>query len=342
MSVLEIRRNVVSAQLLARLGMERGLTQEQCLEGTQIDRESFADPQSEITAAQELQVVRNLVTKLPHIPGLGLDAGQRYRLSTYGIWGFALASSPTFRSAAQIAIRYMDLSYAFVRFRIEQRGADLMIIMDDGAIPEDLRQFLVERDFAAWANAAGEMRPGGFPAHTARFRFARPSYAERFTRLAGVAPRFGESLNAIIMDAAFLDEPLPQANPVLARMCEEQCRQLVAKRQVRDGVAGQVRDRLLRLSGALPSITEVATDLCMAPRSLRRRLDEEGTSFRALLDEVREALAEEMLTTVGMKLEEVATRLGYAEATSFIHAFKRWKGMSPHVYREQQRVKTPL
>lgn len=341
MSDMEIRRNIVSAQLLARLGMERGLSLDQCLDGTKINRDAFNDPQAEITAAQELQVVRNLVRKLPQSPGLGLDAGQRYRLSTYGIWGFALASSPTFRSAAQIAIRYMDLSYAFVRFRIEQRGTDLMILMDDSTIPEDLRQFLVERDFAAWANAAGEMRPGGFPAHTARFRFARPSYAERFARLAGVEPRFGESLNAIIMDAAFLDEPLPQANPVLARMCEEQCRQLMTKRQVRDGVAGQVRDRLLRLSGTLPNISTVAEDLCMAPRSLRRRLDEEGTSFRALLDEVRQALAEEMLTTVGMKLEEVAMRLGYSEPASFIHAFKRWKGVSPHAYREQQRAKTP-
>lgn len=338
MSTLEIRRSVVSAQLMVRLAMERGLTQAACLEGSDIHPDTFADPQTEITAAQELQVVRNLVQKLGHLPGLGLDAGQRYRLSTYGIWGFALASSPTFRSAAQIAVRYLDLSFAFVRFRIEQRGTDLMILMDDSEIPEDLRQFLVERDFAAWANAAGEMRPGGFPSHAASFRFARPTYAERFTRLAGVEPRFGAAINAVIIDAAFLDEPLPQANPMLARMCEEQCRQLLTKRQVRDGVAGQVRDRLLRLSGKLPSITEVAIDLCMAPRSLRRRLDEEGTSFRALLDEVRQALAEEMLTTVGMKLEEVATRLGYAESASFIHAFKRWKGVSPHAYREQQRA----
>jgi AraC-like DNA-binding protein len=333
----DIRRNVVSAQLLTRLAAEHGLGMEACLQGTKIDEEAFADPQTEISAGQELQVVRNILRHLGHIPGLGLDAGQRYRLSSYGIWGFALASSPTFRSAAQIAIRYLDLSYAFVRFRIEQRGPDLLIMMDDSEIPEDLRQFLVERDFAAWANAAGEMRPGGFPSHHAHFRFARPAYAERFTKLAGVEPSFGEAINAVIIDAAFLDEPLPQANPMLARLCEEQCRQLLAKRLVREGVAGQVRDRLLRLSGKLPSITEIADELCMAPRSLRRRLDEEGTSFRALLDEVRQALAEEMLTTVGMKLDEVASRLGYAEPASFIHAFKRWKGVSPNVYREQQR-----
>lgn len=333
----DIRRNVVSAQLLTRLAGERGLALEACLQDTRIDADTFADPQTEITAGQELQVVRNIVRKLGHIPGIGLDAGQRYRLSTYGIWGFALASSPTFRSAAQIAMRYLDLSYAFVRFRIEQHGSDLMILLDDSEIPEDLRQFLVERDFAAWANAAGEMRPGGFPSHRALFRFARPAYAERFTKLAGVEPSFGEAINAVIIDAAFLDEPLPQANPMLARMCEDQCRQLLAKRLVREGVAGQVRDRLLRLSGKLPSITDIANELCIAPRSLRRRLDEEGTSFRALLDEVRQALAEEMLTTLGMKLDEVASRLGYSEPASFIHAFKRWKGVSPNVYREQQR-----
>jgi AraC-like DNA-binding protein len=63
---------------------------------------------------------------------------------------------------------------------------------------------------------------------------------------------------------------------------------------------------------------------------LRRRLAESGTSFQELLDEVREALAQELLTTLAV--EDVALRLGYAEASSFIHAFKRWKGVTPAVY----------
>ena len=71
----------------------------------------------------------------------------------------------------------------------------------------------------------------------------------------------------------------------------------------------------------------------MSERTLRRRLADAGTGYQALLDEVRQALAEEMLDTGVLSVEDVAQRLGYAEASSFIHAFKRWRGMTPSQYR---------
>ncbi|HSW12877.1 MAG TPA: AraC family transcriptional regulator [Solimonas sp.] len=336
MSHVEVRRPVVSAQLLARLGAERGLPVEDCLRDTGIDPAELSDPATEITIEQELQLIRNLLRGLGPVPGLGLDAGMRYHLSAYGIWGFALLSSPTFRSAAEIAVRYLDLSYAFARYRLENVGKDLLIILDDSNVPEDVRQFLVERDFTAWANAAWEMRPGGFPGRSAQFRFPRPDYAWRFDKICGVRPSFDAPMNAILLSAKDLDAPLPQANPMMARMCEEQCRQLLARRRVRSGLAGQIRDRLLRNPGEMPSLETVAEELHMASRSLRRRLDEEGTTFRALVDEVRQTLAEELLMSAHMKLAEIAARLGYTEPAAFISAFKRWKGMSPTAYRQQR------
>ena len=71
----------------------------------------------------------------------------------------------------------------------------------------------------------------------------------------------------------------------------------------------------------------LSAELGMAPRTLRRHLAAEGTSFRKLVDGVRQALAEEMLAH-RMTVDEIAERLGYSEASSFVHAFKRWKGTS--------------
>jgi AraC-like DNA-binding protein len=78
---------------------------------------------------------------------------------------------------------------------------------------------------------------------------------------------------------------------------------------------------------------DVAAQMGMAPRRLHRHLAAEGTSFHRLVDEVRERLAKEMLAH-RMSVEEVAERLGYAEPSSFVHAFKRWKGVPPGVYRQ--------
>jgi AraC-like DNA-binding protein len=219
------------------------------------------------------------------------------------------------RSAARVAVSYMDLSYSFCKFRLEDSGRDLLVVFDDSDISADLHRFLGERDFAAWANAAWEMRPGGFPACAAQFRFPRPTYAWRFEKIAGVPPVFDAPINAIRLDAVSLDAPLPQGNLQMARLCEEQCRQLLARQRMRGGLAGQVRDRMLRKPSDMPSIDMVAEELHLASRSLRRRLTAEGTSYRALLDEVREALAEELLLSAHMKLAEIAERLGYAERT---------------------------
>ena len=307
-----VRRTVVSAQLLVQLAAEHGLAHEAALRDTGIDGQTLIDPNAEIAPEQELQLVRNLVTHLGHVPGLGLDAGLRYHLSAYGIWGFALLSSPNFRAVADVVSRFLDLSYAFVRFRLGDDGSAFWVDMDDGEIPGDVRQFLLERDFAACCNVIRELRPGGLPIRELRFRCAAPDYA--------------------------VDAPLPQANPLMSRMCLEQCKQLLARRQTRTGLAGQVRERLLQTPGVLPDAATVARDLLLSERSLRRRLEAEGTAFRALSDEVRQTLAEELLTTADLKLEEVAQRLGYSEPASLIHAFKRWKGMTPTAYRAQRRT----
>lgn len=333
-----VRRTVVSAQLLVQLAAEHGLAHEAALRDTGIDGPTLIDPNAEIAPAQELQLVRNLVTHLGHVPGLGLEAGLRYHLSAYGIWGFALLSSPNFRAVADVVSRFLDLSYAFVRFRLGDDGSAFWVDMDDGEIPGDVRQFLLERDFAACCNVIRELRPGGLPIRELRFRCAAPDYAARFAEIGGVVPVFGADRNGARFDLADVDAPLPQANPLMSRMCLEQCGQLLSRRQTRTGLAGQVRERLLQTPGVLPDATTVARDLLMSERSLRRRLEAEGTAFRALSDEVRQTLAEELLTTADLKLEEVAQRLGYSEPASLIHAFKRWKGMTPSAYRAQRRT----
>lgn len=335
MSISEVRRPIVSAQILSRLAAGHGMTLDAVLRDTGIDQAALANPNTEIVAAQELQLARNLVRELGHIPGIGLDAGLQYHLSAYGIFGFALLTSTSLRNTFQTAENYLDLTYAFVRFRpgvVNDKVYELQL--DESQIPDDVRQFLFERDLAAWANVMREIQPVLLPVMSASFRFKRPSYAQRYRELCGLEPRFEAPDNIICFNPAHIDDPLPQSNSDMARLCVEQCRQLLEKRRVRGGIAGRVRDQLLQAPNRMAGIDEVAANLHTATRSLRRRLEEEGTTFRALSEEVRQTLAEEFLRIPGMKIEEIALRLGYAEPASFIHAFKRWKNVSPNAYRE--------
>jgi AraC-like DNA-binding protein len=99
-----------------------------------------------------------------------------------------------------------------------------------------------------------------------------------------------------------------------------------------------VRDVLLREPQRMPGQAEVAAALHVSVRTLRRRLEDEGSSFRAVLEQTREHLAEELLGTAGLGVEQVAQRLGYAESSSFVHAFRRWKGQSPGRWAQQARA----
>ncbi|MFC5698630.1 AraC family transcriptional regulator [Pseudomonas sp. GCM10022186] len=327
------RRSAISVQLMTQFGLEQGLGLEQCLAGTGLDWRLLGDPGAEVDAGQELGLLRNLARHLGQRPGMGLQVGRCYRLHTYGIWGFALLSSATYRSAVQLGLRYLDLTYAFHSMRLEEQGDEAWLTLEGRDLPEDLRVFLLERDVAGALSVHRDLLNTEMPVRQARFRIAEPADVTPWRELLGVTPDFGASDNRIAFARALLDMPLPGANPQVALHCEEQCRTILARRRERVGFAGRVRDLLLARPGQLPDMERLAQALHMTSRTLRRRLDAEGTSFRQLQEEVLGALAEELLGSTGLRLEEIAERLGYGEVSNFIHAFKRWKGMTPHQYR---------
>lgn len=325
-------RGAASVLLMVRFGQEHGLSPDDLLRGASLSIAAARDPDTQIDAHQELAVVRNLVRLLGDLPALGLLVGSRYQVTTFGIFGFACVSSPTLRDVIAFALRYWDLSFAFGIPVVAIAEHEIRIELHDEQVPGEVRRFLVERDLSAMYTIMNDVLPAAIPVRDLEFRFAEPSYANRYVDLFGVRPRFDAPANVSSFDVAYLDQPLPQANEQTVAMCEAHCRELVTRRRARTGVAHDVRERLLRLGGADTGMDAVARDLNMSIRTLRRRLEEAGTSYRALLDEVREALADELLATGALSVSDVAVRLGYAEATSFIHAFKRWKGTTPAVY----------
>ncbi len=321
-------RSAASALLLVRLGEERGVSAGTSLSGTGLDVEDLRRPGAEVTAAQELAVIANLTGACPD-EDLPLAAGTRYHLTTYGIWGFALASSPTVRSALETGLRFADLSFSFCAVSVEQGPDEVRVVLDDADVPAAVRDFVVTRDLAAMRTIMTEVAGGALSLRRVHVRPAAPADPAPWTALFGVAPAFGAATTFAALDRAVLDLPLPQADELTAAATELQCRELLEQRRGRAGVSGQVRDLLAVSPGAMPSASQVATSLALSERTLRRRLGDEGTSYRALVDEVRETLAEELLRTGGLSVEQVARRLGYAETASFTHAFTRWKGSSP-------------
>lgn len=336
MSHWDFPRSSASVNILLQLAGEHGLAPASCLAGTRITRDQLLDPQAMISASDELQVARQLQQQLGSERGLGLEVGLRYHLSSYGIWGFALLSSPTLRSAIELGLRYIDLTFAFCRLRAEPDNGDLRLIIDGSDLPPDMRRFMIEREAAAIMTIQRELFAQELPLKQFSLAFPADDRRDHYEAIFGTSVQFDTETTQAIISGVLLDLPLPQANPVTAAFCEAQCREILDRRRQRPGLSGQVRNLLLRNPGQMPDMASVAARLCLSLRSLHRHLGAEQTSFRALVDEVREALAEELLATRRLSVSQVAERLGYAEAASFLHAFRRWKGLTPGQWQAQQ------
>lgn len=327
---------VVISQVMINLAARYGVDAETCLLATGIDEKDLHDADALITRQKEMRLVENLMLALPNVPALGFELGLQYNVSTFGIWGFALRSSRTLREAMQLAVSYLPLSTAYCRFSLFDEADVFGWFVDPEPIPQQLRQFLLERDTATGVNLLRELSLAGIEIKALEYCGPAPDYAPQIAALCGIAPVYNRPRNALILSRRDADRRLPMYDANLARMLDEQCRSQLKLRQT-EGVTGQVRAQLLGPLGLAASLEDVAHRLAMSHRSLRRKLEDEHTTFRGVVEEERKMLADRLLRSTHMKLDEIALQLGYADTPSFTRAFRRWVGHSPGEYRSQHK-----
>ncbi|QLY30471.1 AraC family transcriptional regulator [Nocardia huaxiensis] len=334
----DLRRSTASVHVLTQLAQERGMPVAACLAGTGVKPSAVIDPRTEITARQELAVVRNLLARFGDEPGLGVAAGGRMHVSLYGNWGLALLSSATLRDALRTALDYLELAFAVGPMRLYEADGQARLRLDDTDIPEDVRPFFTERTMAAVQVLGRELFGLGVPADWVSFRHPTPSDLTRHREIFGVDPLFEAQATEAAFNAGFLDLPLPQADEwvrgTYERLCQDMLlRRRLARRPSRGDMTNTVREVLMRDPRQMSVQATVAAELYISSRTMSRRLQDEGTCFRALLEEVRETVAEQLLHHTDLTTGQISHRLGYAEPAAFIRAFRRWKGCPPQQYR---------
>ena len=334
-------RGPATSRLLVEVGEERGIDAARLLAGSGLSADALRAPTTVVTAGQELLVATNLCRELDDVSGLGLELGRRLALGDLGIWAFALISSASYGEALRVGLRYSQLTAAFVAPELDDRSAEMLVTLHDEHLPVEVRELLAERDLAATGRLlqAVGIELDGAVLET-RLSGERARVLDEL--FVGVDVRGGRASHQLRVPVELVARPMPLADAKTWQICVRECELLLETRRRRTAVSAIVRARLVRTPAAMPSLSDLARELHTSPRSLRRRLEEEGTSYRALREEVATTLAVELLTTVSLTVAEVASRLGYSDATSFAHAFTRWTGVPPSAYRKvQPRVVSP-
>lgn len=176
----------------------------------------------------------------------------------------------------------------------------------------------------------------GEPWHAAEVHLPvrRPRDDAQFRRFFGAPLRFNAERAALVFPAGLLARPIPGADPAVRRAVEALADEL--EREGSRAVGPAVR-RALRAMLAAGHASEdgVAAAFSMHRRTLNRRLQEEGTTFRLLLEQTRFEVARQLLRDTDVAVGQIAIGLGYSGPTAFGRAFKRWSGLAPQAWREQ-------
>lgn len=267
-------------------------------------------------------------------PAFGLVVARHAGALSFHALGYSLNASGTLREAFERLTRY---------FRVVSDGAELSFHRDGWQYRYviDVRSGGVQPAYEsidAFAYVIVRMCRGLYRSDYAPLRLAlrRPAPPDPlpYQRAFRCPIEFAAPDNAMWFDSAHFEHALESANPELARHNDE-----VAARYLARFGRALVRERLRavlieQLPAGEPSQDKAAEALHLSVRSLQRRLADEGTSYKAVLDDLRRELAVSYLRQARNSISEITYLLGFSDTSSFTHAFRRWTGVAPSRYRD--------
>ena len=338
MNFLDLTRSPASIALLVQCGKDEGIDSADLLRGCKLSDQHLNNPNIEVSAAQEIRVAQNLLRLSQSKSQLGLKLGQRYKPSVYGMWGFGLISSATVEDAMRHAMRFLPLTFIFSTIRFRNDGELLHLQFDEANFNDDLKKFLLHRDMSAAFVLLKSIIGEDFSLQQMTLRQAAHEvmHKSEFEKLFEIVPSFGAHSNSLVFSAQIMKKPLPLANPTAANMCDQLCAELLEKRRSKLGTTAIVKQYLGMNLYQIPRLKEMANLFNTSERTLKRMLASENTSFRQLVKEFQCTEAIDYLTNSHLKISEIATQLGFSDASSFSQSFKRWTGIAPINFREAQ------
>lgn len=287
----------------------------------------LADPDARIAPGQ-LRRAWDLAIELSGNPLLALELSAATPPGAFGVVEYVVRSAATIGEALALGVRYLHILDEVIHAALVDDDDDPELVclelLVDGPIPREACFAVV---VAHARILAGEFRP-------ARVELAHRPDADpaAYARFFGAPVTFDAPRTRLVMTRGSLAAPLVTADPTLLPVLVRHADELLARRAALAGhapVSAQVRDALCALLRTGRADAEhVAAHLGVTPRSLQRRLKDEGTTFVAVRDELRRELALGYLDDQ-LSIAEVSFLLGFSEASAFFRAFKRWTGMTP-------------
>lgn len=332
--------SVGSVLSLAAALRERGHDPQPLLAQYDLDPARLGEPRARLSIPRYMRL-GHAAMQLCGDPSLGLDMGRLSHIAQVGLAGVTAAQAPTVREAARTLIRFEPLYAANYRgqSRFEEDADGAWLCFYSISPYNAYNRFVVDALLAGWLCQLGALAGQPLQAQRVEIEFPAPEYAERYTPLFGCPVEFAAETNRLRLDRATLALRNPAHCPStwnhLLALCEAELEQLTRTRSLRERITLLLGPLL---HGREPDLEEIARRLQMPSWTLRRRLAEEGTRFRDILNDTRRDLAMTYIRDTELSFGEIAYLLGFTSAEAFQRAFKRWSGQTPGEFRRATRA----
>ncbi len=318
------------ASILAKNGVGSAVL----LKGTEIPPHELNNRDYKVNKDQIVAFYRNVLSL--RIPGISILLGKAIKVNDYGLYGCTLLCCKDLKSALEYSIRYHNLATKTVTMslHIDEKLGQSFYRFEDLLLANDLVEFNIELQCAIVLSLVIEcINDKTFVFDELRLTFAKPNNSQLYEEHFQCPITYGNAHNEFVLNNEKLLIATPRSNPFAMPLLLDQCdmvlNSIAAKNEflitINQWVAANMHSELCS--------EELANYLCMTQRTLRRKLSTQGTSFRAIVQELRCEAAKKLIMKTQLSIEDIGCSIGFSDVSNFRAAFKKWTGQTPSSLR---------
>ncbi|WP_207884387.1 AraC family transcriptional regulator [Pseudomonas sp. 30_B] len=320
-----------------------GMDLDAALQAAGLERSQLSDNSQRLPSEAHERLLQYLCTHSGD-PLFGLHSARFVQPGSWSVLGYITMNCANLGEAMGRIIPYEKLVGDMGTSALEPADDHVKLIWNCRHDAAPIRRHMVENVLASWLLYARWIADTQGSPKEVWFQHAQPegTTLAEYEQLFGCPVRFEQCFSALLVPLPLLAYPLRQADANLLRTLEEHALALMAELDDDEPLPLRVKNALrLLLKDGLPRKERVAERFEMTVRTLQRHLQQAGTSYQQILDELRQELAEHYLVHSDLPIQDIAQYLGFTESRSFHRSFKAWTDQTPGEYRQQQK-KTPV
>ena len=305
------------------------------LKGTDIDAQGLQSREYKIHKDQIVAFYRNVLAL--KIPGISLLLGASIKPKDYGLYGCTLLCCKGLRSTLEFAIRYHNLVTKTVNMSLhdDDELAQSYFRFEDLLLAGDLEEFNIELQCIIVLSLVRDcLNNETFSFDALRFSFDKPKHHQHYENFFRCPISYGNTYSEFVFNNDKWALNTPSSNPFAMPLLLSQCDLVLSSVALKNEFLMTINQWIAANMHKELCAKNLASDLYLTPRTLRRKLSEQGTSFTSIVKELRCSAAKKLITETQLTIEDIGCAIGFNDVSNFRAAFKKWTGKTPSNLRQ--------